>query len=282
MKILFPTDFSNAAENAYVYALKMAERLEASITVFHAYEVLHFPDWVEGTMNMADLNQKIMLGEFEEFREQIELLKRIAQEHHLADTKVDYSLTASDHVVDSILEEVKKSEADLIVMGTAGASGLKELFFGSVATKVLEAVNCPVFVVPESATYRGIERIGLTIDYKPGELAIIHQSLAIARLLGGHLHCLHVDVFDADTLKERLFEYEKIFKDEKGISFHVHYDLDIEKGILEFMKINQMDVVMMRAQRRNKLKELFSFSIARRIAYHTDIPLIALHDVTDE
>jgi len=53
--------------------------------------------------------------------------------------------------------------------------------------------------------------------------------------------------------------------------------LDVEKGILEFMKFNQIDVVIMRVQHQSMLKELFSYSIARRIAYHTDIPLLALH-----
>lgn len=277
MKILFPTDFSNAAGNAYVYALKLAERLQAAITVVHVYEVLQVHSWVEDSMNMGEVNDKITLGEFEHFKEEIELLKRIAAENNLSSIQVNYSLKESDYVVEAVLNEAREVQADLIVMGTRGASGLKEIFFGSVASKVMEGAECPVFVVPDSAVYRGIERIGLTLEYKGGELELIEKALGMTRRMGGHLHCLHVDVFDPDHLKSKLLEYKEAFQHESDISFHVHAELDVEKGILEFMKYNQIDVVVMRVHHKSLLQELFSYSIARRVAYHTDIPLIALH-----
>jgi len=277
MRILFPTDFSNAAGNAYVYALKLAERLQAGVTVMHVYEVLQVHSWVENSMNLGEVNDKITLGEFEHFKEEIELLKRIADENNLSSIDVNYSLKESDYVVEAILDEAKEVKADIIVIGTKGASGLKEIFFGSVASKVMEGAECPVFVVPDSSVYRGIERIGLTLEYKPGELQLIEMALGITRRMGGHLHCLHVDVYDPDNLKSKLIEYKEAFQHEADISFHVHADSDVEKGILEFMKYNQIDVVVMRVHHKSLIQELFSYSIARRVAYHSDIPLIALH-----
>lgn len=277
MRILFPTDFSNAASNAYVYALRLAERLKADITVVHVYEVLQVHSWIEGSMNLGEVNDKITLGEFEHFKEEIDILKRIAVENNLSSIGINYSLKESDYVVAAILDEAKEVQADIIVMGTKGASGLKEIFFGSVASKVMEGAACPVFVVPDSAVYRGIERIGLTLEYKPGELEMIEKALTITRRMGGHLHCLHVDVFDPDNLKSRLLEYKEAFQHEADIRFHVHAELDVEKGILEFMKFNQIDVVVMRVHHQSLIQELFSYSIARRVAYHTDIPLLALH-----
>lgn len=277
MKILFPTDFSSAAENAFVYALKLADRLEASITVVHVYEVLQLHTWVEDSMNMDQVNDQITIGEFEQFRAKIEMLKRIAAEHRLDHVEVNYSLKESDYVIEAILDEAKASGADIIVIGTRGASGLKEILFGSVASKVIDGATCPVCMVPDTAHYRGIEKIGLTLEYKPGELELIEKSLAIARRLGGHLHCLHVDVYDPAKEKVKLMEYRHAFAHEPDISFHVHPDLDVEKGILEFMRFNEIDIVIMGVQHKSKLKELFSYSIARRIAYHTDIPLIGLH-----
>ncbi len=277
MKIVFPTDFSNAAENAYVYALKLAERLEASITVVHVYEVLQVHSWVEESTNMASVNDKITIGEFERFRKEIDAFKRIAADNRLEHIDVNYSLKESDYVVEAILDEAKESGADIIVIGTTGAKGLKEIFFGSVASKVIESATCPVFMVPDTANYKGILKIGLTLEYKTGEQELIEKSLAFTRKLQGHLHCLHVDVYDPEKTKVKLLEYKEAFKHQSDITFHVHYELDVEKGILEFMKFNQIDVVIMRVQHQSMLKELFSYSIARRIAYHTDIPLLALH-----
>jgi nucleotide-binding universal stress UspA family protein len=276
MKILFPTDFSNASENAYVYALKLAERFQATITVLHVYELLELHTWIEESMDTSEVNDKITLGEFDRFKSEIALLKRIAKESHLEGIEVNYALKESDFVVDAILSEAEESQADLIVMGTTGATGMKEIFFGSVASKVMEMSAMPVFVVPDTANYRGIEKIGLLLEFKSAELELIVKSLSIARGLGGHLHCLHVDVFDPEKVKHKSIEYREAFKHEPDISFHTHYDLDVEKGILEFMKSNQIDVVVMRIKQQSMLKELFSYSIAKRIAYHTDIPLISL------
>jgi len=277
MKILFPTDFSNASENAFIYSLKLAERLQATITVVHVYDVFELHTWIEKSTDMQDLNERVTLSEFELFRDRIEGLKRIAVENHLTSIDVNYSLKESDMIVQAILDEARDSSTDLIVIGTRGAAGLKEIFFGSIASKVMEKSPCPVFMVPDTTIYKGILKIGLTLEYKPGELALIEQSLAFVRRLGGHLYCLHVDALDPDVVKTKLQTYKQAFKEETDISFHTHYDLDIEKGILEYMKFNQVDVVVMSVHQQSMLKELFSYSIAKRVAYHTDIPLLALH-----
>ncbi|HEY3387179.1 MAG TPA: universal stress protein [Saprospiraceae bacterium] len=277
MKILFPTDFSSAAENAFVYALKLANQLNASITVLHVYELLQVHTWIEGSMNMEEVNEKITLGEFEDFRSRSETMKRIALENNLDQVDVNYSLKESNHVVDAILQDASMNMIDLIVIGTKGATGLREIFFGSVASKVMESSFCPVLLVPDTAVFKGIEKFGLTLEYKPDELELIERAATVTRRFGGHLYCLHVDAFDPDKVTLKMQEYRETFKHESDISFHVHHNLDIEKGILEFMKLNQVDIVMMRVHHQSLLKELFSYSIAKRVAYHTDIPLLGIH-----
>lgn len=277
MKIIFPTDFSPTAENAFVYALKLAEKLNAGITVMHVYQELHLHTWVENSLDIGQLNDRVTLDEFEYFKDQIEQLKRVATEMRLDHVDVNFALRESDYVVEAILDEAKEDAADIIVMGTQGARGFKELFFGSVASKVMEASACPVLIIPEAAHYKGIEKIGLTLEYKPGELELIEASVAVARRLGAQLHCLHVDVFDPEPVQVKVLEYKKAFGHESDIRFHVYNEMDVERGILEFMKFNQIDAVIMSVHHQSLLKELFSYSIAKRVAYHTDIPVIALH-----
>ena len=276
MKILFPTDFSAAAENAYVYALKLADRLNATVTVLHVYEVLELHSWIEDAVDTEQLNEKITLGEFERFREQIDLLKRVAAESQLERVQVNYVLKESDLVVEAIHEQARQDLADLIVMGTKGATGLREIFFGSVATRVMETSVCPVFVIPDVANYRGIHKVGLALEYKENELALIERAVALTRRLGAHLHCIHVDVYDPEKVKAKVKEYEEAFRNEPGLSFHTYYDLDVEKGLHEFMKYNQVDALIMQVHPKTLLQELFSYSIAKRVAYHSDTPVIAL------
>jgi nucleotide-binding universal stress UspA family protein len=276
MKLLFPTDFSTAAENGYIYALKLAERLGAEVTVLHIYEVLEVHSWIEEAMDMSQLNEKISLGEFEKYKEQTEMLKRIARENHLQEIEVNYTLKESGDVVQAIVDEARTSGADMIVMGTAGQHGLTEIFFSTTASKVMEHAQCPVYIVPNTASYRGIENIALTLQYKHGELELIEKALALAGRLKAQLHCLHVDVYDPQKIKLRKEEYEQAFAYQPGISFHTHYELDTEKGILDFMKENQMDAIVMRVHHQSLFRELFSHSLAKRLAYHSEVPLIAI------
>jgi len=276
MKILFPTDYSNAAENAFLYALKLAEHLKAEITAMHAFEGATVMSWAEEWAHPDERMDAVALDEFEQYKIQVQLLKRLAQENNLQHIEVNYVLReAPETFVQTILDEAREHPTDLIVIGTEGARGLKEIFFGSTASRVTQSAPCPVFVVPETANFRGIHKLGLTLEFKPGEMELIRKSLSLARQLGCHLDCVHVDSLEANKKPNRLAEYSAKFAFEKDISFHNHYDLDVEKGILDFMKSNHIDLVIMEMREESHLRELFSYSIAKRVSYHSDIPLLA-------
>jgi nucleotide-binding universal stress UspA family protein len=277
MKILFPTDFSNASQNAFVYALKLAEKLKGTITVLHVYEVLEAHTWIEETINMQELNAKIASGEMERFKDEMALLHRIAKVHNAAGIDVQYSLKENDHAVPAIQEEAKTIGAELIVMGTTGAHGIKEIFFGSVASKVMETATCPVFIVPDTANYRGIEKMGLMLEAKQDGMTLISKAIPIATALDAHLDCMHVDVYDPEKVKAKMASYAQAFADAPNVSFHTHYDLDSEKGVLEYMRKHQMDVIILGVHQQHKWREFFSSSVVKRIAYHSDIPLIGIH-----
>jgi nucleotide-binding universal stress UspA family protein len=70
--------------------------------------------------------------------------KKIEKENLTCETIV--RLDVQPHV--PIVEEAKKRGADLIIMGTRGVTGLKRVFLGSVAQKVIGYAPCPVMVVP--------------------------------------------------------------------------------------------------------------------------------------
>jgi len=277
MKILFPTDFSNAAENAFVFALKLANQLKARITVLHVYKVPALSPWSKVSGRPDEMNDIVTLDEFDHFKSEIDILKRIATENNLSDIDVNYSLRESDQVVPAIVGEADESHTDIIIMGTTGASGIKEMLFGSVASKIMEAAHCPVLLVPESAYYRGIERIGIGIEYKAEEKDIVKQALAITKKFGAHLYCFHVKVVDQHKMKELTNQLHEDFENEFDISFHNYYSLDVEKGILDYCRDEQIDMLVMSVQYKNRFRELISYNLAKKVAYHIQIPLLTFH-----
>ncbi|HJW30519.1 MAG TPA: universal stress protein, partial [Saprospiraceae bacterium] len=236
--------------------------------------------WSDEVRSSAEIADSITLEEFEQYKEQVDLLKRIARESQLNQVEVNYALCeAPDTVVHTILDEAHQQHADLIVMGTTGARGLKELFFGSMASKVMQSAPCPVMVIPDTANFRGIEKIGLTLEYKPGEMELVNRALDFARKVDAQLHCVHVDAFDAEPKRAKLADYAAAFAKESRITLHTAYDMNVERGILDFMKAHHMDIIMMEVKEQKHLKELFSYSIARRVSYHSDIPLLAFPNI---
>jgi nucleotide-binding universal stress UspA family protein len=276
MKILFPTDFSNASQNAFIYALKLAEKLNAAITVLHVYEVLEAHTWIEEATNMKELNEKITIGEFERFREEIDVLKRIAVENKLDSIDVQYTLQENDHIVPAIVAEARATATGFIVMGTTGAHGIKEIFFGSIASKVMESASCPVFIVPDTASYRGIQKVGLIIESKSDGKKLIEQAIPLARAMQAHLACIHVNVYDPAAVKAKMDGYAAAYKDIPNMSFHTHHELDVEKGVLEYTRKHQMDVILLGVHHQHTWLNFFSSNLVKRVAYHSEIPLIAL------
>jgi len=143
-RILVPHDFSETAERALTFALDLAEKLGAGVTVMHAYEIPSFgyPGGPGMSVEMAG---------------QIERAARAALEGVASRARrpgVEVGSTLRQGVPWSeIVAVVQETKADLVVMGTHGRRGFARMLLGSVAEKVVRTAPCPVVTVhgPESA-----------------------------------------------------------------------------------------------------------------------------------
>ncbi len=146
-KILCPVDFSETSRHAFDYALLFAQSIGAELILVHAVEDVPL------FATYADPQMDAILQEAEKAarRELAELI---------ADVKAENVRVRSDiirgRVYKAILQYAEEQEADLIVMGTHGRTGLEYAFFGSVAERVIRRAHCPVLIVPHpgSQEYR--------------------------------------------------------------------------------------------------------------------------------
>jgi nucleotide-binding universal stress UspA family protein len=137
--ILHPTDFSPNSAEAFRFACALARDCDARLIVVHAVEPA--PAMVgEGTLVPYDL---------EELREDA---RRKVDELRPSDPGIHMETAIRDGPAPAvILDAANELEADLIVMGTHGRTGLRRLFLGSVAELVLRRAHCPVLTVKEPA-----------------------------------------------------------------------------------------------------------------------------------
>ena len=139
--ILFPTDFSQSSDHALKYALSLARKYGARIHILHVIEDLSYaihPDMLD-TSPLTDL-----VSEHEERSE--EALQEVVPEE--LREEIDWvSLVGRGVPYYEIVNAAQELDVDIIVCGTHGPTGLKHVFFGSVAERIVRRAPCPVLTV---------------------------------------------------------------------------------------------------------------------------------------
>ena len=140
--ILVATDFSGPAQHAVDYAADLAQHFEAELILFHAYniEIPIASPAMSGGYVLPD-------GFFEEISKQARLQVESASKELIARGVSATGIARDEPAALAIIGEAKRREADLIVMGTRGLTGLKHVALGSIADKVVRMASCPVLTI---------------------------------------------------------------------------------------------------------------------------------------
>ncbi len=141
-KILCPVDFSESADHALNYALTLAEMGGAELLLIHVVEAISYPQSAalfEPLLGEVDLTMKLQSAFEEQLRQRVTELQ--ADYAHVSGKAV----TGNTFV--EIIRAAREENADMIVMGTHGRTGLAHVLIGSVAEKVVRGAPCPVLTV---------------------------------------------------------------------------------------------------------------------------------------
>ncbi len=185
-RVLCPIDFSEGSRHAVEQAGAIAKWYGARLCVLHVYSPIFMP--VPGLPAPAD-----RVPDSERLRVQDQAKAFV---HACLDASTD-----SDVVVDVgqparvILERSAQLPADLIVMGTHGASGFEHLILGSVTEKVLRKASCPVLTVPPRAHATSrfpFTRVLCAVDFSEWSSAALELASSLAQESGAALELLHV------------------------------------------------------------------------------------------
>jgi len=143
-KILVALDGSDHAQKALDTAIRLAQRCDGELVLFHAIQLSALRGNYHAMVTPAA--RKIYRGLGREQGEAIlDSAEKTAKEMGL--DKVVRSMVESDSTAKAVLAEAESLGADLLVVGTRGLTGLREMAMGSVAHKITSAAHCPVLVV---------------------------------------------------------------------------------------------------------------------------------------
>ncbi len=273
-KILFPTDFSPAADHAFIYALQVAAAIDAAVLVVHIYELPNLKKNLPNTIR--ELYESIEKEAYQEFQDNLPHLDAIAAHHQLSHIPVSYSLKEGD-TLETIDRIARQEKIDFIIMGTKGASGLKEVFIGSVAAEIMENAPCPVMAIPEEAVFDGkLDHIAFTTDFKEEDTAALKNLLHFASTFSAKVYCINVDISHTEFYLKRMDQVRADFAGTTNLECRMLKGSSIEAAVTDFMEEAHIDILAMVTQKRNFIQELFHYSQTKQMAYHSKVPVLAL------
>jgi len=279
-KILVPVDFSEAGEKAISQAVYMAKKNNASITMVHVVESM-----VESyDYSLLGLSKNFKL-EFEtllsnSLKQKMEELKKDLHKQGVGE--IDYFIEGGK-VYKKILELAQTTKADVVLMGTHGVSGFKELIMGSNTFRVVGGAKCPVLSIQQKSKKDGFSSILLPFRDKPHSRESVDYVVAMAKMYNATVHILGINTDpDEAALKKIQKEAQQIKEllDKKEIENTVdvltgHY---VASLILSFAENKKADMVaIMSDLDRMAITEYIIGPVAQQIVNHSRIPVLSIH-----
>lgn len=273
-KIIVPTDFSENAATALPFAKDIAARKNEKLLFYHAYHAA-LPTTADPISLGA--NTEYLQTENDIVRHSKEHLQNIQTSLGLDEHNSDV-LTETGAAAEGLAELSKNADTDLIVMGTNGAQGAADVIFGSVASVTMREAECPVLAIPPDTVFKPFENILIATDLNHKENSVYKYVIELAKLYNAEVKFLHVNDNEEDAAVElgrarTLFDELDVSYDK--ITFYSIASPTPELGIQDFIKESDVDLLVMITHTTSFFDRLFHRSLTKKMALHTDIPLLA-------
>ena len=272
---IVPTDFSDTSKNAAKFAVQVAAQIEdAHILLYNVYDKVETGSDGSVIYNDHDSRRKIMELALESVR--------IDMHSVHPDVKITIIAEEESSVTEGMRRLAKEQKADMIIMGITGATKLAQLFIGSNALNIVNKNFCPVMIVPPDAVFTGIKNVLLTSDFKDVENKTpVKALLGVLNIFNPFVHVVNVN---SDHYVELTDEYkaEKVKLDEILVGYeHEYYFMrlyDFVDAINQFTADNKIDMILTIPKNHSFLGGIFKSSHTKKLAYHSHVPLIAIHE----
>ncbi len=266
------TDFSNTAFHAACYAAGLTLQLHTKeLILYHAYEI---PGQDSGATPQKS-NDKLHAESMEKLTDLHHQLEK-----YLSNVTAVRCRAEGVNPGTSINDIAEDEDADLIVMGTTGKSALEQKLIGSTTIKVAMKSRYPVLIVPGNTALEPIRRILLACDKEQttqleaaSDLQKILDSLSVPLMVVNVDHEKYSEIktpLNTVLLHELLAAYHP--------SYHHTDNEDTVAGIMEFALANEASMIVLIPKNQGFLEGLFHRSVTKKLAFHTSIPLLVLHE----
>ena len=269
-KILVPCDFSESAIQAYKFAMNLAALSHAEVLVL---KVIDIPFIYETSLGSTP--EYFDPGIFNDLEVDANNNFERLKTKHPRKEMVTFS-TLRGAVTVTINQFAEEHKIDLIVMGTTGASGLKEYWIGSNTEKVVRYSHVPVLAIRKSFDLSKIKNIVFPTTLHLDQNDLISRVKDLQSFFSAKLHLLLVNTpnnmlrtKDEMDLMEEFAKHYKL----NNYTLNTRNDFNEQDGIMNFAHETKADMIAMGTHGRRGLAHLFMGSVTEDIVNHVDCPI---------
>jgi nucleotide-binding universal stress UspA family protein len=287
-KILIPVDFSDYSMKACEIGFNYAHSAGAEIIILHAYYSPYFPSSIPIGDTLA--------YQINESESMVNLLNRVETDMNVLCKQLDQKIEAGElpqvkyeYILreglpeEEIISYCKTHHPMLVVMGTRG-KGQKDLdLIGSVTGEIIELSRVPVMAIPENVPFNDLSKakhIAFATSFNQRDLVAFDSFMALMKEYNQEIHIFNISTSRDEWNEIRLSSIQKYVQKQypdANISHTVLDDGDLLLNIEKFVRDKQIELIALTTHRRNIIARMFNPSIARKMLFHTDTPLLVFH-----
>ena len=268
-KILVPTDFSSGSESALKVAAQLAKKYDSELHVIHLLELpLNMVDPMRETSELPEAMffMKMAHKNFQSFLDK----------DYLSGLNVIEGIQ-NNTAFEGIIDSAHTKGIDLIVMGSRGASGFKEMVIGSNTEKVVRTSDVPVLVIKKEDENFKIKDFVFACEFTSEYKESFLKAIDFANKSNAKMHLLMVNTPSAFLTTGEAEERMNTFLEDVKLdnyTLNIYNDVSIEKGILNFGNSIDADVISMSTHGRKGLSHFFNGSISEDLVNHAKRPVV--------
>jgi len=272
-KFIIPIDFSDTAKNAARFAVRMANDIpDCELILFHTFDKVVAGS--DGTPISSDPQARmaISMAALENLRSSLP-----------DSTGNDIRCIAMEGPFLNCLDKIVALEkAEMVIMGINGATRLEQVMIGSSTLGAVNQVSCPVMIVPPSASYKKIRTVIYASDMKNvASTTPINSFRQVLNTFHPKLFVVNVDTEHYVEITEE-YQHEKAKLNELLTGFDPDYAFirlfDFADAINNFATDRNADLIITVPRKHSFLGNLFTTSHTKKLAYHSHIPVLAIHE----
>ena len=270
-RILLLTDFSDNAQNAIDFAVQMYKDVKCSFFIMNVHKAGSYTadDLI---MSPKDsIHDSITKEPKAKLKAIIDNLKNnYNNSNHSFEGIIDF-----DVFTDSVNQAVSQKQIDLIILGSNGATGAREVVFGSNTLQIIRNVNCPTFIIPDEFSYKPSNKLVLALDANDN----INSGAftALQSFLEEFPHTFHIlRIYPDNGLSDQTKNDEKVLSS-LNCTYHVINNVPLHHALNSYLQLFDIDKVAIFSKHESFFQRFITGSPTTKVSKTINVPLLIFH-----